>query len=456
MEIENFTFQLLMERLEWPDMLVREQTYHAIKDFLIKNCNYKDVFITKLKTQILESKILDLLVIVYLVNQEIENYFEYNLIVESINKPSFLSEVIITHIFKKSIDNYKENLWYKNYSLNYPREYINKNTIKQFCVDNELDKLCKLCNNKLPIYDWFYYEYDKYADIFYNNNDYQYFYDDRYRTYANIKTLEADIQISAILKLFSFLYDNYDLPLSIAQYLFDYYMPVDFGLLLLKPSQKPNFVKDIEICNIKSWKYRKEEFIPIYLSCPIKMDINKYDNKEIIGIEALPIFLNNDIELNADVYSKYKKDLIKQGDNIPLVFDIRNVKFNENFQGTNIGLLYKAYNYVQRLYSCENNLFIPINKNINIEINDNKLIFKINNNIIGYLQYWYDNYTSYTYLDTIPCSGIIVYFLENYIKELNSNKNLYIACNYKKFVSENMQPFTNPINEYKKLEIYKI
>ena len=185
---------ILMERLEWPDMLVREQTYHAIKDFLIKNCNYKDVFIIKLKTQILESKILDLLVIVYLVNQEIENYFEYNLIVESINKPSFLSEVIITHIFKKSIDNYKEDLWYKNYSLNYPREYINKNTIKQFCVDNELDKLCKLCNNKLPIYDWFYYEYDKYADIFYNNNDYQYFYDDRYRTYANIKTLEADIQ----------------------------------------------------------------------------------------------------------------------------------------------------------------------------------------------------------------------------------------------------------------------
>lgn len=456
MEIENFTFQLLMERLEWPDMLVREQTYHAIKDFLVKNCDYKDIFITKLKTQILESKILDLLVIAYLVNQEIENYFEYNLIVESINKPSFLSQVIITHIFKKSIDNYKEDLWYKNYSLNYPREYINKHTIKQFYVDNELNKLCKLCNNKLPIYDWFYYEYDKYADIFYNNNDYQYFYDDRYRTYANIKTLEADIQISAILKLFSFLYDNYDLPLNIAQYLFDYYMPVDFGLLLLKPSQKPNFVKDIEICNIKSWKYRKEEFIPIYLSCPIKMDINKYDNKEIIGIEALPIFLNNDIELNADVYSKYKKDLIKQGDNIPLVFDIRNVKFNENFQGTNIGLLYKAYNYVQRLYSCENNLFIPINKNINIEINDNKLIFKINNNIIGYLQYWYDNYTSYTYLDTIPCSGIIVYFLENYIKELNSNKNLYIACNYKKFVSENMQPFTNPINEYKKLEIYKI
>ncbi len=445
-----------MERLEWPDMLVREQTYHAIKDFLVKNCDYKDIFITKLKTQILESKILDLLVIAYLVNQEIENYFEYNLIVESINKPSFLSQVIITHIFKKSIDNYKEDLWYKNYSLNYPREYINKHTIKQFYVDNELNKLCKLCNNKLPIYDWFYYEYDKYADIFYNNNDYQYFYDDRYRTYANIKTLEADIQISAILKLFSFLYDNYDLPLNIAQYLFDYYMPVDFGLLLLKPSQKPNFVKDIEICNIKSWKYRKEEFIPIYLSCPIKMDINKYDNKEIIGIEALPIFLNNDIELNADVYSKYKKDLIKQGDNIPLVFDIRNVKFNENFQGTNIGLLYKAYNYVQRLYSCENNLFIPINKNINIEINDNKLIFKINNNIIGYLQYWYDNYTSYTYLDTIPCSGIIVYFLENYIKELNSNKNLYIACNYKKFVSENMQPFTNPINEYKKLEIYKI
>ena len=456
MEIENFTFQLLMERLEWPDMLVREQTYHAIKDFLIKNCDYKDIFITKLKTQILESKILDLLVIAYLVNQEIENYFEYNLIVESINKPSFLSQIIITHIFKKSIDNYKEDLWYKNYSLNYPREYINKNTIKQFYVDNELNKLCKLCNNKLPIYDWFYYEYDKYADIFYNNNDYQYFYDDRYRTYANIKTLEADIQISAILKLFSFLYDNYDLPLNIAQYLFNYYMPVDFGLLLLKPSQKPNFVKDIEICNIKSWKYRKEEFIPIYLSCPIKMDINKYDSKEIIGIEALPIFLNNDIELNADVYSKYKKDLIKQGDNIPLVFDIRNVKFNENFQGTNIGLLYKAYNYVQRLYSCENNLFIPINKNINIEINDNKLIFKINNNIIGYLQYWYDNYTSYTYLDTIPCSGIIVYFLENYIKELNSNKNLYIACNYKKFVSENMQPFTNPINEYKKLEIYKI
>lgn len=455
MEIENFTFQLLMERLEWPDMLVREQTYHAIKDFLIKNCNYKDVFITKLKTQILESKILDLLVIVYLVNQEIENYFEYNLIVESINKPSFLSEVIITHIFKKSIDNYKEDLWYKNYSLNYPREYINKNTIKQFCVDNELDKLCKLCNNKLPIYDWFYYEYDKYADIFYNNNDYQYFYDDRYRTYANIKTLEADIQISAILKLFSFLYDNYDLPLSIAQYLFNYYMPVDFGLLLLKPSQKPNFVKDIEICNIKSWKYRKEEFIPIYLSCPIKMDINKYDSKEIIGIEALPIFLNNDIELNADVYNKYKKDLIKQGDNIPLVLDIRNIKFNENFQGTNIGFLYKTYNYVQRLYSCENNLFIPINKNINIEINDNKLIFKINNNIIGYLQYWYDNYTSYTYLNTIPCSGIIVYFSENYIKELNSNKNLYIACNYKKFVSKNMQPFTNPINEYKKLEIYK-
>lgn len=456
MEIENFTFQLLMERLEWPDMLVREQTYHAIKDFLVKNCDYKDIFITKLKTQILESKILDLLVIAYLVNQEIENYFEYNLIVESINKPSFLSQVIITHIFKKSIDNYKEDLWYKNYSLNYPKEYINKNTIKQFYVDNELNKLCKLCNNKLPIYDWFYYEYDKYADIFYNNNDYQYFYDDRYRTYANIKTLEADIQISAILKLFSFLYDNYDLPLNIAQYLFDYYMPVDFGLLLLKPSQKPNFVKDIEICNIKSWKYRKEEFIPIYLSCPIKMDINKYDNKEIIGIEALPIFLNNDIELNADVYSKYKKDLIKQGDNIPLVFDIRNVKFNENFQGTNIGLLYRAYNYVQRLYSCENNLFIPINKNINIEINDNKLIFKINNNIIGYLQYWYDNYTSYTYLDTIPCSGIIVYFLENYIKDLNSNKNLYIACNYKKFVSENMQPFTNPINEYKKLEIYKI
>lgn len=152
---------------------------------------------------------------------------------------------------------------------------------------------------------------------------------------------------------------------------------------------------------------------------------------------------------------KYKKDLIKQGDNIPLVLDIRNIKFNENFQGTNIGFLYKTYNYVQRLYSCENNLFIPINKNINIEINDNKLIFKINNNIIGYLQYWYDNYTSYTYLNTIPCSGIIVYFSENYIKELNSNKNLYIACNYKKFVSKNMQPFTNPINEYKKLEIYK-
>ena len=66
MEIENFTFQLLMERLEWPDMLVREQTYHAIKDFLVKNCDYKDIFITKLKTQILESKILDLLVIAYL------------------------------------------------------------------------------------------------------------------------------------------------------------------------------------------------------------------------------------------------------------------------------------------------------------------------------------------------------------------------------------------------------
>ncbi len=456
MEIENFTFQLLMERLEWPDMLVREQTYHALKDFMIKNCDYKDIFITKLKTQILESRILDLLVIVYLVNQEIENYFEYNLIVNSINKPSFLSQVIITYIFKKSTDNYKDDLWYKNYSLNYPIKYINKNNIKKFYVDNELNKLCMLCNNKLPIYDWFYYEYDKYADIFYNTNDYEYFYDDRYLSYANIKTLEADIQISAILKLFSFLYDNYDFPINIAQYLFNYYMPVDFGLLLLRPSQKPNFLKDIEFFNIESWKYKKEEFIPIYLSCPIKMDINKYDNKEIIGIEALPIFLKDGVEVNADVYNEYKQDLMQQGNVTPLVCDIRNIKFNGNFQGKNIGLLYKSYNYVQRLYSCENNLFIPSDNNICIVINSDKLIFKINNNIIGYLQYWYDNYTSYTYFNTIPCSGVIVYLSENYIKDLNLNKNLYIVCNYKKFVSENMQPFTNSINEYKKFEIYKI
>lgn len=313
-----------------------------------------------------------------------------------------------------------------------------------------------LCNNKLPIYDWFYYEYDKYADIFYNTNDYEYFYDDRYLSYANIKTLEADIQISAILKLFSFLYDNYGFPLNIAQYLFNYYMPVDFGLLLLRPSQKPNFLKDIEFFNIESWKYKKEEFIPIYLSCPIKMDINKYDNKEIIGIEALPIFLNDGVEVNADVYNEYKQDLMQQGDVTPLVCDIRNIKFNGNFQGKNIGLLYKSYNYVQRLYSCENNLFIPSDNNICIVINSDKLIFKINNNIIGYLQYWYDNYTSYTYFNTIPCSGVIVYLSENYIKDLNLNKNLYIVCNYKKFVSENMQPFTNSINEYKKFEIYKI
>ncbi|MCD7779396.1 MAG: hypothetical protein LUH05_01840, partial [Candidatus Gastranaerophilales bacterium] len=189
----------------------------------------------------------------------------------------------------------------------------------------------------------------------------------------------------------------------------------------------------------------------------IKMDINKYDNKEIIGIEVLPIFLNDDVEFNAKVYNTYKKDLIKQGNAIPIVYDIRNIKYNEDFNKKKmIGILYKAYNYVQRLYSCENNLFIPTDDNINIVVNNDKLLFKIKNNIIGYLQYWYNNYTSYTYLNTIPCSGVIVYLSENYIKDLNLNKNLYIVCNYKKFVSENMQPFTNPVNEYKKLEIYKI
>ena len=72
--MKDFIFNMLLARLKWPDMLVREQTFHAIKDFLIANHDFRANFLTFLEKQNLESKVLEVLAIIYLVNIEQVNY----------------------------------------------------------------------------------------------------------------------------------------------------------------------------------------------------------------------------------------------------------------------------------------------------------------------------------------------------------------------------------------------
>ena len=85
--MKDFIFKMLLARLKWPDMLVREQTFHAIKDFLIRNQSFKYNFLTFLDAQNLESKVLEILAIIYLVNHEQTNYFTLNEVETNIKAP---------------------------------------------------------------------------------------------------------------------------------------------------------------------------------------------------------------------------------------------------------------------------------------------------------------------------------------------------------------------------------
>ena len=128
--MKDFIFKMLLARLKWPDMLVREQTFHAIKDFLIRNQSFKYNFLTFLEAQNLESKVLEILAIIYLVNHEQTNYFTLNEVETNIKAPSLLSDIYLEEIFQLKFERQNRS-WRKNHSANAPYGF------KKNCINHK-------------------------------------------------------------------------------------------------------------------------------------------------------------------------------------------------------------------------------------------------------------------------------------------------------------------------------
>lgn len=454
--MKDFIFNMLLARLKWPDMLVREQTFHAIKDFLITNHAFKTKFLTFLEKQNLESKVLEVLAIIYLVNIEQVNYFLFDEVEEKIKSPSLLSDVCLKEIFQLNSER-QSRPWIKNHSGRtlyfFEKDSVNFKIIE--LVKRNLNLLKKLCKIELNFEEQFYFEYEQIQLKEKNllNKQLDYFYEPRYEGVPNIKLVRDDIQISAFLRLISYYVDVYNLPIDFALLLSQDFIPVDFGLLELKPSTKPLFINELVDFDFQQWNFQENEFIPVYLSCPIKMDVDS-DNKEIVALEIYPVLLDDTSKSLETDFEIFRENIYRQEmKEIPWSINIKKLIIPENIPQNFIGLFYNCYNYIQRLYTVNRELFIPNEKDLKITIENNKLFFKINEQIIGYIQYWYDNYKTFYYKDTTSCTGVITYFHKSYINKINKNDELTILVNYKKFNNNNQDFFELSDNLYYSIKI---
>ncbi|MBD5402533.1 hypothetical protein HDR58_07015 [bacterium] len=457
--MKNVIFQILLARLKWPDMLVREQTFHAVKDFLIANPNFKNNFLIFLEKQHLESKVLEILAIVYLINQKQKSYFSLAEIEQSIKAHSFLSDICLGEIFNIKFE--KQNRpWHKNHSEPVPNGFKidTINYQKNGLVSNNLEHLKKICNIDLNLEKQFEFELKKIIDkeqcSYYGKIDY--FCEIGCSGSPNIKLLQDDIQISAFLRLISFCKDIYNLPDNLVLLLLQDFIPIDFGLLELKPTAKPIFLDKLIDYNFKQWNFGEDDYIPVYLSCPLKIKSDTLFDKEIIAIDIYPVHLSYTPKSLENYFEFFRRGkLWEKMKKIPWHSNIRKIIIPEDIPEYFIGLFHKCCNYIQRMYTIERDLFIPNEKTLEIEIEKDKLIFKSNGQIIGYMQYWYDNYNTFSYIDATVCSGVITYLHKDYINKINMNNDITILINYKVFKSHNKEKFELTSNLYYSVKIQK-
>lgn len=455
--MKDFIFKMLLARLKWPDMLVREQTFHAIKDFLIRNQSFKYNFLTFLEAQNLESKVLEILAIIYLVNHEQTNYFTLNEVETNIKAPSLLSDIFLEEIFQLKLERLNRS-WRENHSASVPYCF-KKDSIKMQTnglVSNNLDFLKKICKFEFNFEEQFYFEYkqvmSKQKCLFEGKIDY--FCESRYAGFPNIKLIQDDIQISAFLRLISYCVDVYNMPIDIALIISQDFLPIDLGLLELKPSTKPFFINNLINSNFQQWNFQENDFIPVYLSCPLKEDTDAYFNKEIIALEIYPVHLNHIPKSLENYFDFFRRgELWKKIKKIPWHTNIKKIIIPENIPKHYIGLFHNCYNYIQRLYTVERDLFIPNEKDLKLDIEKDKLLFKIDECIIGYMQYWYDNYNIFSYKDTTCCAGIITYLHKDYIGKINVNNDVTLLVNCRKFKTNNQDFFELSENLYYSIKI---
>ena len=370
--MKNFIFQMLLARLKWPDMLVREQTFHAVKDFIITNPNYKSTFLTFLEKQHLESKVLELLAIIYLINQKQKNYFSLSEIENRIKAPSLLSDVCLAEIFQMKSE--KQNRpWRENHSEPVSNDFKIKtfNHRKNGLVRSNLDYLKKICNIDLNLEKQFELELTKIIDkeqcSYYVKINY--FCETGYAGIPNIKLLQDDIQISAFLRLISFCVDIYNLPIDLALLLSQDFIPVDFGLLELKPTAKPIFIDELIDYNFKQWKFCKNDYIPVYLSCPLQTKSDTLFDREITAIDIYPVHLSHRPKSLENYFEFFRRgELWEKMKKIPWHSNIKKIIIPEDIPQNFIGLFHKCCNYIQRMYTIERDLFIPNEKSLEIEI----------------------------------------------------------------------------------------
>ncbi len=450
--MKNFIFEMLLARLNWPDMLVREQTLHAIKDFLIINQSFKKDFLVFLEQQNIESKVLEILAIIYLINQEQTDYFVLNEIESKIKAPSILSDLCLEEIFQIKLLEQKR-LWQKNYTIDIPYDLKIEDTNYKIngLVKRNLDLLKKRCNMNLNFEDQFYLECKQ---IFSQNDCSHYgrvdhFCEPRYAGFPNIKLLQDDIQISGFLRLISFCVDVYNLPIDFALVLSKDFFPIDLGLLELRSTYKPLFIDQLLNYSFEKWDFQENDFIPVYLSCPLKEETDASLNKEIIALDVFPVHLNHSPKSLAYYFDFFRRgELLKTIEQIPWHINIKKIIIPQDIPEHFIGLFHNCYNYIQQLYALHRDLFIPNEKELKIDIKNDKLIFKVNQQVIGYLQYWYDNYNTFSYKNTTVCSGIITYFHKDYLNKINVNNDVTLLINYKKFRTNTHGAFEQADNLY--------
>ena len=175
---------------------------------------------------------------------------------------------------------------------------------------HNLDALKNISNLELTLEKQFYFEYkqilSKEKCLFDGQIDY--FCEPRYTGFPNIKLIQDDIQISAFLRLISYCVDVHNMPTDIALIMSQDFLPIDLGLLELKPSTKPFFINNLINSNFQQWNFQENDFIPVYLSCPLKEDTDAYFNKEIIALEIYPVHLNHIPNFIKNYYDFSKRD----------------------------------------------------------------------------------------------------------------------------------------------------
>ena len=402
---------------------------------MIANSSFKKKFLVFLKKQHLESKVLELLAVVSLVNQEQTNYFLLQEIENKITAPSLLSDICLEEIFQIKIE--KQNRpWIENHSDYAPNNFLVEvfNHRQNGIVRNNFNFLKKICNVELNLEKQFYFEYKqvvaKEKHLYYGNIDY--FCNTGYAGTPNIKLLQDDVQISAFLRLISFCVDLYNLPIDWALFLSRDFFPIDFGLLELKPTVRPVFLEELINYDFKQWNFQKHDFIPVYLSCPLKIDSNSLFDKEIITLDIYPVHLSytpKSLEKYFEFFRRGKKKKKMRG--ISWHANIKRLNVPKDIPEHFIGLFHKCCNYIQKMYTIHRDLFIPNERDLRIEINNDKLIFKIDNQIIGYMQYWYDNYGVFGYKGTAICAGVITCLHKDYLDKINKDNDVKILINYK-------------------------